>query len=138
MRFLEGARVAKPWQRGKGPNHLCHLHLCPSKPQTPLNSICDIVKIVIPIIRTIPTAAIIDIAPISYGFRESAKRRPATISCAVNSYRSWGINISVEVQARVTLIAQRPSVRYHFLGFIERPTVRAKGSARSNREINIT
>jgi hypothetical protein len=38
----------------------------------------------------------------------------------------------------VTLIAPRPCLRYHLLGLIERPTVRVKGPARSNQEINIT
>jgi hypothetical protein len=35
-------------------------------------------------------------------------------------------------------IAPRPGLRYYVLGLIETPTVRVKGSARSNREINIT
>jgi hypothetical protein len=51
---------------------------------------------------------------------------------------SCQINISVSVQTRVTLIAPRSGLSYHFLGLIERPTVRVKGQARSNREINIT
>ena len=41
-------------------------------------------------------------------------------------------------QAGVTLIASRPSLRYHSVGLIERPTVRVKGQARSNRKLHIT
>jgi hypothetical protein len=35
-------------------------------------------------------------------------------------------------------VASQPSLIYPSLGLIERPTVRVKGSARSNRNLNIT
>jgi hypothetical protein len=74
--------------------------------------------------------------------KQLARWPPANKSCvnplARNLLHSMGPSVSDEIQARVTLIAPQPGLRYHFLGLIERPTVRVKGPARSNRKINIT